>query len=142
MKDREFKKLCRNQPYLSEGYTICTDMPDYNPDFCCNDNGTYLVYESESGSNKKAHVGAFLEACYAAEKKNATSLYMFFVQKEYKKNITVKQLPNYFRPYVDMMRLKMPNLRIRVLFISDLDFKKLKNRNSSILNMLGQFLPV
>lgn len=142
MKDKVFKRLCLCQPYLPLGYEICGNMPNYRPDFCCCDNGKYLVYESESGSNKKAHVGAFFEACYAAEKKGASSLYLFFVQKEYKSNITVKQLPDYFRPYVNLMRQKMPNLQINIFFISDLDFIKLRNKSNSVLNLLGCFLQI
>lgn len=143
MKDKDFKKLCHEEPYLPDGFEICNDMPSYNPDFCCfSDDGTYLVYESESGSNKKAHVGAFLEACYAAEQKGANTLYLFFVQKEYKTNITVKQLPTYFRPYVNLMKEKMTGFAIQVYFISDNDFKNLKNKDHSILNLLGRFMTI
>lgn len=141
MEDKNFKtKYCKG-PCVPEKYSICKNLPCYNPDICCCYDDNYLIYESESSSNRKAHVGAFLEACYAMKQKGASSFQMFFIQKE-APNITVDNLVNYFQPYVRMMSEKMSPLRIEVYFISDINFEKIMEDANSILDVLGQFVKV
>lgn len=81
MLDSAFKVFCQQQPFTPPGFSICERLPFYNPDGCCHNNGEYIFYESESSSNKKTHVGAFLEACQAAKALNASALRLFLCKK-------------------------------------------------------------
>lgn len=142
MLDANFKELCRQQPFTPPNFSNHEKLPFYNPDYYCQRNGEYIFYESESSSNKKAHVGAFLEACQAAKALNASALRLFFVQKEDSTKITIKQLQNYFTPYVTFMRELMPFLDIKIYFITDIEFEALKETSDSIFNLLDRFLIV
>lgn len=142
MLDSAFKVFCQQQPFTPPGFSICERLPFYNPDGCCHNNGEYIFYESESSSNKKTHVGAFLEACQAAKALNASALRLFFVQKENPPKITVPQLQHYFIPYAAFMRELMPSLDIKIYFITDINFEALNGTSDSIFHILDRFLSV
>lgn len=126
MRDREFKNFGH---LLAPGDAIATrgciipGSNGYRPDISIkNPQGvTYLVLESERKSERKAFLGAMMQAArYSSTLQSNITL--IFVMKETGNQTTVAQVSNNIRPYFQwLVALGATNLA-RVLMLSDEEY--------------------
>lgn len=136
MKDTEFKNF---NHIIPEGYSIATTGKNLNrgyaPDISISNSlgKVCLIIENERKSERKAFIGAFIKACKYAEDEQS-ELKLLFVMKETGNQVTVEQISNNIRPYVNWLNSLGATYLTQVIFISDTEYDKSISNNEKILS--------
>jgi len=138
MFDSAFKKFNHNiasgDRIASKGNNI-VDEGNYRPDITIENshNKVYIIMESERKSERKAFIGALVQAAkYAAEKN--TTMTLVFVMKETGNQTTVAQVSANIRPYYQWLYALGAKQLNSVLLISDTEYDKSNKANEVLLS--------